>query len=105
MAGRPDANRHLVACNGTIISDTESKGLGEVIQLQGDHQSKIKDFLINEDAGLGIDEKNIKVRLFLLVNWRRPTTSRPYANLYRHRRSTASKSGMSVVPPLSGLDS
>ena len=60
--GQPDANRHA-ACNGTIISDTESKGMGEVIQLQGDHRIKIKDFLVDAETGLSIDEKNIKVRL------------------------------------------
>lgn len=49
------------ACNGTIISDTESKGLGEVIQLQGDHRLKIKDFLVDKEMGLGLDEKTIKV--------------------------------------------
>lgn len=50
------------ACNGTIISDTESKGMGEVIQLQGDQRNKIKDFLCDKDGGLGLDEKTIKVR-------------------------------------------
>jgi translation initiation factor SUI1 len=34
------------ACNGTIIQDTE---LGEVIQLQGDHRTKVFDFLTNRD--------------------------------------------------------
>ena len=52
----------LPACNGTIISDTESKGMGEVIQLQGDQRNKIKDFLCDKDNGLGLDEKTIKVR-------------------------------------------
>ncbi|GAB1312146.1 Eukaryotic translation initiation factor eIF-1 [Madurella fahalii] len=52
------------ACNGTIISDTESKGLGEVIQLQGDHRLKIKDFLVDSQSGLGLDEKNIKIHGF-----------------------------------------
>jgi translation initiation factor 1 len=36
--------------------------MGEVIQLQGDHRLKIKDFLVNEETGLALDEKNIKVR-------------------------------------------
>jgi translation initiation factor 1 (eIF-1/SUI1) len=36
--------------------------MGEVIQLQGDHRIKIRDFLVNEDSGLALDEKNIKVR-------------------------------------------
>ncbi|KAK1768755.1 eukaryotic translation initiation factor eIF-1 [Phialemonium atrogriseum] len=52
------------ACNGTIISDTESKGMGEVIQLQGDQRNKIKDFLCDKDGGLGLDEKTIKVHGF-----------------------------------------
>jgi len=51
----------FTACNGTIISDTESKGMGEVIQLQGDQRLKIKEFLTNKDEGLGLDEKTIKV--------------------------------------------
>jgi hypothetical protein len=34
-----------------------------VIQLQGDHRIKIRDFLVNEETGLGLDEKNIKVRI------------------------------------------
>jgi translation initiation factor 1 (eIF-1/SUI1) len=36
--------------------------MGEVIQLQGDHRIKIRDFLVNEETGLALDEKNIKVR-------------------------------------------
>ncbi|KAK0729668.1 protein translation factor sui1 [Lasiosphaeria hispida] len=52
------------ACNGTIISDTESKGMGEVIQLQGDQRLKIKEFLTNKNEGLGLDEKTIKVHGF-----------------------------------------
>ena len=38
--------------------------MGEVIQLQGDHRLKIKDFLVNEETGLGLDEKTIKVCIF-----------------------------------------
>jgi translation initiation factor 1 (eIF-1/SUI1) len=37
--------------------------MGEVIQLQGDHRLKIKDFLIDNTEGLGLDEKTIKVRI------------------------------------------
>lgn len=37
--------------------------MGEVIQLQGDHRSKIRDFLIDPEVGLGLDEKVIKVRI------------------------------------------
>jgi len=32
-------------CNGTIVDDLE---LGKIIQLQGDHRKKIKQFLIEE---------------------------------------------------------
>jgi translation initiation factor 1 len=49
------------ACNGTIISDSE---MGEVIQLQGDQRSKIREFLVDSDGGLGLDEKTIKVHGF-----------------------------------------
>lgn len=43
--------------------------MGEVIQLQGDHRLKIKDFLVNEETGLSLDEKTIKVRMH---RWRSP---------------------------------
>ncbi|KAK4674413.1 Eukaryotic translation initiation factor eIF-1 [Podospora pseudopauciseta] len=49
------------ACNGTIISDTE---MGEVIQLQGDQRTKIKEFLTDKESGLGLDDKTIKVHGF-----------------------------------------
>ncbi|KAH8900129.1 translation initiation factor [Thozetella sp. PMI_491] len=52
------------ACNGTIISDTESKGMGEVIQLQGDQRNKIKEFLTDKGNGLGLDGNTIKVHGF-----------------------------------------
>lgn len=52
----------LPACNGTIISDEDSKGLGEVIQLQGDQRNKIKEFLTGKDNGLGLEGNTIKVR-------------------------------------------
>ena len=38
--------------------------MGEVIQLQGDQRSKIRDFLIDKSSGLGLDEKTIKVHGF-----------------------------------------
>lgn len=82
------------ACNGTIISDTESKGMGEVIQLQGDHRLKIKDFLVDNDSGLGLDEKTIKV---CFVD---PLTKDHV--LIRLHRSTASKTDVSAMPQLSG---
>jgi translation initiation factor 1 len=34
------------ACNGTIIQDPD---MGEVIQLQGDHRTKVMDFLTDKD--------------------------------------------------------
>jgi len=52
------------ACNGTIIDNTDSKGMGDVIQLQGDQRNKIKEFLTDKDNGLGLDEKTIKVHGF-----------------------------------------
>jgi len=49
------------ACNGTIISAAESKGMGEVIQLQGDQRQAILEFLTDKEEGLGLDKKTIKV--------------------------------------------
>lgn len=34
-----------------------------MIQLQGDQRIKIRDFLIDTESGLGLDEKTIKVRI------------------------------------------
>ncbi len=93
------AANQSAACNGTIISDTESKGMGEVIQLQGDHRSKIKDFLVDQETGLALDEKTIKVRMA-----DEPAASSPTACTNNRPRSTASKSGMSAVLQLSGPD-
>eukprot|EP00158_Paraphelidium_tribonemae_P004033 Partr_v1_DN26529_c2_g1_i1_m4045 putative translation INITIATION FACTOR len=39
------AFKKVFACNGTIVDDEE---LGEVIQLQGDHRTKVLQFLIEE---------------------------------------------------------
>jgi hypothetical protein len=52
----PDAN-HILACNGTIVSDTE---MGEVIQLQGDQRKDVQEFLTDKE-GLELDAKTIKV--------------------------------------------
>ena len=83
-----------LACNGTIVSDTESKGMGEVIQLQGDQRKKIKDFLTDKEEGLGLDEKLIKVRnIFLRRSYSRFCFI-PTANRFDDR-STASKPVMS----------
>jgi translation initiation factor 1 len=54
----------MAACNGTIIDEAESKGMGDVIQLQGDQRNKIKDFLIDKDNGLGLKAETIKVHGF-----------------------------------------
>ena len=48
----------LIACNGTIVSDSE---MGEVIQLQGDQRKDVQEFLVAKD-GLELDMKTIKVR-------------------------------------------
>jgi len=45
-------------CNGTIVVHNE---WGEVIQLQGDHRSKIQEFLVHEKI---IDKDLIKVHGF-----------------------------------------
>jgi len=39
------AFKKVFACNGTIVQDEE---LGEVIQLQGDHRTKVQQFLVEE---------------------------------------------------------
>ena len=52
----------FAACNGTIIQD---KDMGEVIQLQGDHRTKVMDFLTDKDKDkmgkYALDKANIKV--------------------------------------------
>lgn len=52
-----ETNNHL-ACNGTIVSDTE---MGEVIQLQGDQRKDVQEFLTDKKEGLELDAKTIKV--------------------------------------------
>jgi hypothetical protein len=49
----------LIACNGTIVNDTE---MGEVIQLQGDQRKDVQEFLVDKKEGLELDAKTIKVR-------------------------------------------
>lgn len=56
MSG-PNSN-YLLACNGTIVSDTE---MGEVIQLQGDQRKDVQEFLTDKKEGLELDAKTIKV--------------------------------------------
>jgi translation initiation factor 1 len=53
----------MIACNGTIVNDTE---MGEVIQLQGDQRKDVQEFLTDKKEGLELDAKTIKVRVFLL---------------------------------------
>lgn len=57
MVSGPNANNPL-ACNGTIVSDTE---MGEVIQLQGDQRKDVQEFLTDKKEGLELDAKTIKV--------------------------------------------
>ena len=47
-----------IACNGTIVNDTE---MGEVIQLQGDQRKDVQEFLVDKKEGLELDAKTIKV--------------------------------------------
>ena len=49
----------VIACNGTIVVDTE---MGEVIQLQGDQRKDVQEFLTDKKEGLELDAKTIKVR-------------------------------------------
>lgn len=53
-----------VACNGTIVNDTE---MGEVIQLQGDQRKDVQEFLTDKKEGLELDAKTIKVCLSLFL--------------------------------------
>ncbi|PUU75664.1 translation initiation factor SUI1 [Tuber borchii] len=61
------------ACNGTIIQD---KDMGEVIQLQGDHRTKVMDFLTDKGSDkmgkYALAKENIKVsHFFSRSNFRR----------------------------------
>jgi translation initiation factor SUI1 len=47
----------VIACNGTIVNDSE---MGEVIQLQGDQRKDVQEFLVDKN-GLELDAKTIKV--------------------------------------------
>lgn len=49
---------YRLACNGTIVNDTE---MGEVIQLQGDQRKDVQEFLVDKKEGLELDAKTIKV--------------------------------------------
>ena len=51
------ANTSTIACNGTIVVDTE---MGEVIQLQGDQRKDVQEFLTDKKDGLELDAKTIK---------------------------------------------
>lgn len=57
------ADSHI-ACNGTIVNDTE---MGEVIQLQGDQRKDVQEFLVDKKEGLALDAKTIKVRENFIV--------------------------------------
>lgn len=54
-------NSFPLACNGTIVNDTE---MGEVIQLQGDQRKDVQEFLVDKKEGLELDPKTIKVHGF-----------------------------------------
>jgi len=54
----PQADQEPLACNGTIVNDTE---MGEVIQLQGDQRKDVQEFLVDKKEGLELDAKTIKV--------------------------------------------
>ena len=60
--------RACLACNGTIVNDTE---MGEVIQLQGDQRKDVQEFLVDKKEGLELDAKTIKVpnSTFRLIAW------------------------------------
>lgn len=57
-----------VACNGTIIQD---KDMGEVIQLQGDHRTKVMDFLTDKGKDKmgkhALEKENVQVGYLLGV--------------------------------------
>ena len=55
----------MIACNGTIVTDSE---MGEVIQLQGDQRKDVQEFLVAKD-GLELDAKTIKVRSVRALRW------------------------------------
>jgi hypothetical protein len=69
-----------IACNGTIVVDSE---MGEVIQLQGDQRKDVQEFLTDKKEGLELDAKTIKVINLLLFH-------RASLTNYIHR-STVSK--------------
>lgn len=90
----PDSN-HILACNGTIVSDTE---MGEVIQLQGDQRKDVQEFLTDKKEGLELDAKTIKV-------CRYPNNcppSSPCSNL-SYSRSTGSNPITNIMPCSSPL--
>jgi len=49
------------ACNGTVVQDEKA---GDVIQLQGDQRTSMKDFLTSKTEGLGLDTATVKVHGF-----------------------------------------
>lgn len=59
-------NHFHSACNGTIIQDPD---MGEVIQLQGDHRTKVMGFITSKEkmGKYAIPKDLIKVCLILLI--------------------------------------
>ena len=55
----------IIACNGTIVNDTE---MGEVIQLQGDQRKDVQEFLVDKKDGLELDSKTIKVFFIFIAS-------------------------------------
>ena len=58
--------RTRLACNGTIVNDTE---MGEVIQLQGDQRKDVQEFLVDKKEGLELDAKTIKVPFSVISSY------------------------------------
>ena len=91
----PDAN-YILACNGTIVSDTE---MGEVIQLQGDQRKDVQEFLTDKKEGLELDAKTIKVCRCPSIYSPSPL---PCSNLL-YSRSTGSNPITDIMPCSSPL--
>lgn len=91
----PNSN-NLLACNGTIVSDTE---MGEVIQLQGDQRKDVQEFLTDKKEGLELDAKTIKVCRCPSIYSPSPL---PCSNLF-YSRSTGSNPITNIMPCSSPL--
>ena len=82
----------MIACNGTIVNDSE---MGEVIQLQGDQRKDVQEFLVDKN-GLELDAKTIKVSSpFELLS--------SFTHTYKYQGSRVLSTSPSA-PPLSCSD-